>query len=220
MPSPEFNSNRYERPNQKWVCGWLCDGTPCKHGPDGKGNCGATADCHPALKPGAEGEKPTYVCTRSRELGGPCDEGPRPDGSCSHPPKKCQPKLSLRHKRGLFTKAVIALTVGVLLVLLYGGVRWQFISPGGLSTKHQSVAFAKMAADLHGADQQCAACHRAAKSGPADWIQTAAAADPGPHEFQKLLHTPHPETTKLDLTCQECHPHHTFHEPSVAWEYS
>lgn len=220
LPAPDFNSNRYERPNQKWVCGWLCEGSPCKFGPDGKGKCGATADCTPVLKPGNEGEKPSFVCTRSKELGGPCEEGPRADGCCSHPPKVCQPQLSLRHKRGLLTKSVIVLTIGLLLVMLYGSYRWRFISPGELSFKHRSAAFTKMAHDLHGANQECAACHKAAKSGPSGWIETASAADPGPHEFQKLLLTPHPETTKLDMNCQKCHPNHTFHEPNVAWEYS
>ncbi len=220
LPSPDSNSPNYERPNQKWVCGWLCDGTPCRNGPSGGGKCGATADCNPQLKPAENGEKPVYVCTRSKELGGPCDEGPRPNGACAHPPKICAPQLNLRHKRGVFTKSIIALTAGFLLVIFYGTYRWQFISPGELSEKHQSQAFRTMAQELHGANQQCAACHVAGSSGPVGWLQAGVAADPAPHQFQKLLLKPQPETTKLDLTCQKCHPNHTTHEPNVAWEYS
>lgn len=219
LPAPDFNSKKYERPNQKWICGWLCEGKPCRNGPDGNGNCGAVADCQPALDKG-DPESKCYVCTRSKEMGGPCDEGPRSDGRCSHPPKRCQPQYNLRTRRGLFTKFVTAGTVGILLLVLYGSYRWKFISPGELSMKHRSLAFQQKAREVHGADQSCATCHTAAKAGPIVWMEAAAAADPAPHQFQKLFISPQPSTTAIDVSCQKCHPLHTFHEPNVAWEYS
>ena len=219
LPSPDFNSKDYERPNQKWVCGWLCEGKPCHNGPDGKGKCGATADCQPTLDK-TDPNNPCYVCTRSAKMGGPCQEGPRPDGSCSHPPRRCQPQYSLRTKRGIFTKTVTACTIGILLLFLYGAYRWKFISPGELSLKHRSAAFQQKAREAFGKDQECATCHAAAKGGPIVWMESAAVADPAPHEFYKLLLNPHPSTTRIDLSCQKCHPLHDFHEPNVAWEYS
>ncbi|MDB6025915.1 MAG: hypothetical protein JWM68_2138, partial [Verrucomicrobiales bacterium] len=219
LPSPDFNSKPYERPNQKWVCGQLCEGNPCPIGPDGKGNCGALADCRPA--PGNDaGDKKSYVCTRSKDLGGPCEEGPRQDGSCSHPPQRCQPAFNLRTKRGLLTKSVVTCTIALLLLTFYGSWRWRFVSPGELSVKHRSIAFQQKAQELHSANQECAACHFAGKSGPVGWVQAAVISDPAPHEFKKLFLVPEPETTRIDLSCQKCHSLHTFHEPNVAWEYS
>jgi predicted CXXCH cytochrome family protein len=220
LPAPDFNGKKYERPNQKWVCGRLCEGTPCRNGPDGHGHCGAIADCKPAVQATEGSDKPTFVCTRSKELGGPCEEGPRSDGSCSHPPQRCQPQFNLRTKRGLLTKLVAACTIGVLLLMLFGECRWKFISPGELSLKHRSLAFTQKAQELHGAQQQCATCHAAGKSGPGNWLETAVSADPAPHQFQKLFFAPDPATTRIDISCQKCHPLHDFHEPNVAWEYS
>ena len=220
LPSPDFNSKRYQRPNQKWVCGRACEGRPCPNGPDGKGNCGAVADCQPTLQENSDPKNPVYICTRSKELGGPCDEGPRSDGRCSHPPRRCQPHYSLRTKRGILTRTIAAVTVGLLLLALYGSFRWKFISPGELSLKHRSLAFQQKAREIHGKDQECATCHLAGKGGPIVWMEAAAAADPAPHEFYKLLLNPEPSTTRIDFSCQKCHPLHNFHEPNVAWEYS
>src|SRR6058998_2314102 len=36
LPSPEFNSGQYERPNQNWICGNAAEGKPCRIGPDAK----------------------------------------------------------------------------------------------------------------------------------------------------------------------------------------
>ncbi len=220
LPSPDFNSQAYERPNQKWVCGWLKDGKPCHNGPDGGGHCGASDECRPSATTHDDGTV-TYSCTRPKSRGGPCDEGPRPDGRCAHPGLRCQPQLSLRAKRGILTRSVIVATFALLLVILYGSFRWKFISPGELSTPHSSLAFQQMAAARHpGNGAECAACHAAGKSGPAGWLQSASVADPSLFEFKKLLDNPEPKTTGIDLACQQCHPHHTFHEPNVAWEYS
>ncbi len=220
LPSPDSDSKNYERPNQKWVCGWLCDGTPCQKGPDGNGNCGAVADCKPALADKNDPKNKSFVCTRSKEAGGPCDEGPRSDGTCSHPPRLCQPQLSLRTKRGILTKSVAAVTIGVLLVILFGSYRWKFISPGELSFKHRSLAFQQKAREVHNANQECATCHQSGKQGPLVWVEAALNADPAPHQFQRLFLNPEPSTTKIDESCQKCHPLHNFHEPNVAWEYS
>ena len=88
-----FQESQYERPNQPWTCGRLCEGRPCHIGPDAKGHCLATAECHPAKK----GDR--YHCTRPQSQGGLCKEGPLPDGSCCHPVPPCQPVRSVRSRR-------------------------------------------------------------------------------------------------------------------------
>ena len=59
----DYRSSLYLRPNQKWVCGWTADGTPCQIGPDNKGRCLASYECKPLNKGGR------WQCTRS-EPGG------------------------------------------------------------------------------------------------------------------------------------------------------
>ena len=73
VPSPDFDENRYERPNQPWVCGHTCDGCPCRVGPSPAGECRATTECQPVLLK-KEGEaKGTWKCTRPKEWGGTCE---------------------------------------------------------------------------------------------------------------------------------------------------
>ena len=81
-PPPGFDSRRYERPNKDWECGHARDGCPCRIGPSPSGECRATTECTPrlVLKPGEE--KGTWVCTRPADWGGPCGDGPLPDGRC------------------------------------------------------------------------------------------------------------------------------------------
>ena len=129
LPSPEFNSGQYERPNQDWICGKAAEGKPCRIGPDAKGRCRATCECQPALEIKAGETKGRYRCTRPTEYGGPCETGPRPNGACSRPIPNCVPQRSLRAKRKIFTICVVAFTAGVLLVGLCGPFRAQFIGP-------------------------------------------------------------------------------------------
>src|SRR5437867_3963611 len=103
LPSPEFNSGQYERPNQNWICGKAAEGKPCRIGPNAKGRCRAACECQPALEIKAGETKGRYRCTRSTEYGGPCETGPRPNGACSRPIPNCVPQRSLRAKRKIFT---------------------------------------------------------------------------------------------------------------------
>src|SRR6266581_675713 len=75
LPSPEFNSGQYERPNQNWICGKAAEGKPCRIGPNAKGRCRAACECQPALEIKAGETKGRYRCTRSTEYGGPCETG-------------------------------------------------------------------------------------------------------------------------------------------------
>jgi hypothetical protein len=206
FPSPDFNSNQYERPNQNWICGWAKEGKPCRIGPDAKGNCRATFECKPALEL-REGEtKGRYKCTRPKEFGGPCEHGPLPDGTCSRAIPRCQPQRSLRGKRGIFTWCIVALTVAGLLIAFYSPARLEFISPGKISSNH--------------AVTKCADCHCAAERGPTHWSKAACAASPAPLEFTKLVAHNGKSMTQIDQSCQRCHTQHNFHQPNVVWDLS
>ena len=79
LPAPEFNTQQYERPHLKWICGRAAEGAPCRNGAGPNGSCGADFECSPALDKKAGEPKGHFRCTRARDSGGPCADGPRPD---------------------------------------------------------------------------------------------------------------------------------------------
>jgi hypothetical protein len=139
-----FKQNRYERPNQDWICGRAAEGNPCPLGPGKHGNCRATAQCVPARK----GDR--WFCTRSEAQGGKCEEGPSPRGECSHPIPPCQPVRSLRRLRGAAVWAVVALTAGALLLLFSSALRRKWVDPGALTNAHATSA--AKCSDCHSVD--------------------------------------------------------------------
>jgi len=144
-----FAESQYERPNQPWVCGRLCNGRPCHIGPDAKGNCLATSECHPVRK----GDR--WHCTRPASRGGACDIGPLPDGSCCKSVTPCQPVRSVRGKRGQVVFWSVAASLGILAAILFSPARMSFIQPGELSSAHGQVLKDTAA---------CSQCHTAAGS--------------------------------------------------------
>lgn len=180
------NKSTYERPTQPWVCGWAREGQPCRVGPSAKGVCRARYECRPLFKTtdpkspreGHKGDR--WVCTRPPSAGGACATGPLPDGTCACRVPRCQPFRSLRHRRGLTSRAVAAFTFGLLLIVLGGprlrSVRMAVLSPGALSGNHSAIT-------------ACATCHPG--SGP-DVAARAAAAPPG-------------AAAGLGASCTTCH---------------
>jgi hypothetical protein len=147
-----YRDSRYERPTSRWVCGWAAEGRPCPMGPDGKGRC--SAELQGKCEPVKRGDR--WHCTRPEAFGGPCDPGPRPDGSCGRPQPThpvCQPRLSLRARRGRLTWACVALTVGALSMLIAGSPREWFINPGPLASQHA------MLEAQFGKSGSCSQCH-------------------------------------------------------------
>jgi len=142
-----FDRSEYERPDQDWICGWTEAGRPCHLGPDKAGHCRATFECTPFRKDDC------WHCTRPGHRGGKCAEGPRPDGTCAHPIPTCQPKRSVRARRGALVGGAVALTAGLALFIFGGpylvGLREAMISPGPLAAQHSAI-------------DTCAACHTAA----------------------------------------------------------
>lgn len=220
LPSPDFNSRQYERPNQNWICGHDCEGQACRLGPDAKGRCRTTAECKPVLEIKAGETKGRWRCTRSADNGGPCDCGPQPDGSCGCPITKCVPQRSLRAKRKLFTISAVAFSAAILLIGICGPFRAKFINPGELSAQHSTEAFAKMAGGAANAQAGCVACHASASTGPGGLMAAGFGAKPGPFNVRSLASTAPPGMSRIDEGCQRCHTAHTFHQPNVPREHS
>jgi hypothetical protein len=232
LPSPHFDGRQYDRPNQNWICGRACEGTPCRVGPSTNGKCRATFECTPALETKPGETKGRYRCTRPKEHGGPCEHGPMPDGTCSRAIPKCAPVRSLRGKRGVFTTCFVAAIVGGLLLALCGPFTFKFVSPGPLSVQHAGLAFMTESLTAQKTfhrgkwkfgpknEPTCAACHNTATHGPSQWVSAALTANPGPFEFHKLAGMSKTDMKEIDHSCQVCHTHHNFHQPNVARDHS
>jgi hypothetical protein len=227
-----FDGRNYDRPNQNWICGRACDGTPCRVGPSASGKCRATYECTPALETKPGETKGRYRCTRPKEHGGPCENGPLPDGTCCRAILKCAPVRSLRGKRGVVTTCFVSAVMGGLLLALCGPFTFKFISPGPLSVQHAGIEFISqsLAAQKNFNSKSwrfgrtnepaCAACHNAALNGPSQWIAASIAAEPGVLDLHKLAGKSKTEMTRIDNSCQTCHTHHNFHQPNVVRDHS
>ncbi len=219
LSQPDFNRHQYERPNQNWICGHAAEGKACRIGPDGKGHCRATYECQPALEIKSGEAKGRYKCTRPAEYGGPCAQGPLPDGACCRAIAKCVPVRSLRAKRKVLSICVVAFTAAILLIGLCGPFRSAFINPGKLSSQHSTPTFAKMA-DLHDSKDTCIACHGSAHAGPHGLVKAAVTASPGPLQIRSLASSGPPAMSAIDQNCEHCHTGHSFHEPNVLQAHS
>jgi len=213
-PSPDFDSNRYERPNKKWVCGNAKDGCPCRIGPSPSGDCRATTECAPRLivKPGET--KGTFVCTRPADWGGPCAEGPRPDGTCCKWIEKCKPELSLRARRGLVTVAAVAASLAILLIGLSGTRRDDFVNPRPLSRQHSGAEFARLASG-HGGGQGCVLCHTSANASLQRLATDALATSRNSLSFAVLMSDHPKDFSHMDHSCIACHSAQSFHQADV-----
>ena len=157
LQQTDHRASRYERPNQKWECGWACEGAGCAAGPDARGRCQVHRQS--ICEPRKDGDR--WVCTRLSVDGGPCVAGPRPDGRCCRPAgthPACSPRLKLRARRGRVVGAVAAATLGLLAIALASPWSLELVSPGPVSRAHASLDPA-LASAGGGAGHQCAACH-------------------------------------------------------------
>lgn len=168
-----FGASEYERVNRPWLCGKIAEGEICREGPSNNGRCRIGPECLPVR----DGDR--YLCARSQSRGGPCTEGPVPEGGCSRSFTRCQPVRSIRSKRRVVVRMVIALTLGVF-AMLFGGSElreWSeaFVQPGALTANH-------------GAITDCGSCHTATTKGsaPGHWLLAAFKAAPGVDSTQCL----------------------------------
>lgn len=158
-----FRESKYERPQDRWVCGHLADGKPCSRGPDRDGRCRVATVCTPRQDNGR------WACRRSAQEGGPCEAGPFPDGRCCQSMMPCEPQPSLRTLRGRASLWATALAVGIAALLIGAGGASQYLMPGPLTSQHAGLT-------------DCSTCHAGAGPGKMDWIhQLVRAAAPEQH---------------------------------------
>jgi hypothetical protein len=175
----DFRESKYERPQDKWVCGHLAEGKPCTLGPGPNGTCRVTTVCQPRLENGR------WECQRSAQEGGSCRSGPFPDGRCCQMLARCMPQPSLRTKRKRATLWATAFAIGLVAVILGGGAANQYLLPGQLSSFHASQT-------------KCSTCH--AGAGKMGWLHQFVASV-GPEENSKLCIACH------DMGAQPLAPH-------------
>lgn len=97
-------------------------------------------------------------------MGGPCPEGPGPDGTCAQRRPPCAPHPTLRAVRGRFALLAFGLALA-LVVALSSGVRIDsiginMIDPGPLFGAHAGFA----------PGGNCATCHTAHGAGSVAWL--------------------------------------------------
>ncbi len=164
----DYLSSPYARPNDKWTCGRAREGKPCPLGPNKKGHCQATYECHPHKK------DERWLCSRSSLHGGRCENGPLPDGVCCRKIERCCPTRSWRARRSYISRWFFVLCLGILVLLLFGSDRAAFISPGKLTASHAGI-------------EDCKNCHSAFEKGVTHWLQSALKLDAGTDDSQRCL---------------------------------
>ncbi|MGF1451970.1 MAG: hypothetical protein ACFB21_07860 [Opitutales bacterium] len=233
-----FKTNRYDRPNRKWICG--NEGIPCQEcliGPDKHGRCRATRQCKPVKK----GDR--YQCARVPSLGGKCEEGPLPDGRCCNEITRCTPVRSLRSQRGRLCAVLGFLTITFVVLSFFGSQREEIVNPGALSLAHatsaqscqdchalgdtdliQTAGFAMLDHLAIASSQKCTDCHEVSETGhalsphgldpetlaqlTANQQGTSAASDPGIIDEQAALLLAHLGDDPARLACASCHTEH------------
>ncbi len=126
-----------------------------------------------------------WQCNRSSIRGGPCDEGPTPEGGCGcvH---SCRPVRSLRAKRGRFIAACAVLATGCVFIALGVDSRDRIIRPGPLAQQHAQLL------ERAGGTPNCGACHAAASQSVAGWAMSLVVA-----------HDDLPTQSQLCMNCHE-----------------
>ncbi len=237
----EHDHSPYERPDFPYRCGReAAFGRPCPRGPTAGGACQGMADCAPFqtrklitdAETGEEREIVRWECRRPAHAGGPCAEGPRPDGACScvHPP--CAPTPTIRRQRGRW--ALIAVAAVVTLVLALAGVGRvagmsglpSSINPGALSGKHAQFTAGKGCVSCHAGhsetltgwatalfehkaiSESCVTCH-------AFGADDAANETPGSLVFAAHNTTFPNRTDAPTADCQGCHTEHQGESASI-----
>ncbi len=161
MDEKKFSHNRssYERPNFPYRCGrgalWH---KPCHQGPNLNGTCGGTSECAPSLNGNH------WECNRPLSAGGPCGEGPTPQGECFLRHAPCVPKPTLRIYRGRLAILAIGAIFSLICVSwIIDQVQKNYLSfnPGPISSAH--IKFVEK--------EGCSVCHSMHKLGSVSWLQ-------------------------------------------------
>ena len=150
-----LSDRHYDRANNDWICGRICDAKLCPNGPTKDGKCRADFECVPAR------HEDSWVCTRVGSMGGKCTKGPYPDGKCCNSIQPCVPSRSLRNLRYQFSIAVFGLAIGCAAIFLAFPAESEMISPGALCKHHATTA------------NSCSDCHSVDNQGLVTWVNNA-----------------------------------------------
>jgi hypothetical protein len=150
----------YERPDAPFRCGrgvfWK---KPCHQGPYVDGRCGGTSECTPLLK----GDR--WQCKRPNSAGGPCADGPTPQGECSFHRLPCSPWPTLRVIRGrLALLAIISIAALVGTSQAFDQIESRFFSSS--DARHLTKAHKNFSEE-----KGCSTCHVAHGKGPVEWAK-------------------------------------------------
>ncbi len=174
MPRPEesfkHTETAYKRPNQAYLCGHECDGKSCALRRMRRVPAAVTSSpktgamrANASRRRGSTTASPVRRttasaghCGRDPSRGGPCKDGPRPDGSCCLQLTPCSPAASLRHRRGRAAILLAALSFAFVLLLFANRPASPDhpLNPGHLSAAHST------------AGMTCASCHDNADGAP------------------------------------------------------
>ena len=119
---------------------------------------------------------------------------PTPEGDCcrSH---KCRPERTLRSKRGIFVRSAMLFVTGLVLMMLGGNWRSEWIAPGPLCSQHSQVLQGKAW------EHRCATCHAAAEHTVGSWFTAVVGNQLGPVQPTKCLAC-HDKTIDAKLALQ------------------
>ncbi len=157
--------------HQKWICGRLEAGKPCRAGPDARGRCLNTFECVPGKKQGR------WHCGRPPSKGGPCKRGPRPNGKCCKRIPPCKPVKTLRAKRETISKLVAIFVAGIVIFTIAYASDTQLLMPGPVTTAHSSLT-------------KCGDCHSNIGEEQFSWLGAVFSAS-NPHKDSKACLTCH-----------------------------
>ncbi len=149
--STNHRARTYERPDFPFRCGreglWSL---ACGRGPNADGSCGGVSECLPIQR----GDR--WLCNRPLSSGGPCDNGPRPDGGCYIRRPPCRPRSSIRARRRHASFFAFLLSVSVIAAFFATssgllGFDRNLSIPGELTAAHANLVDGN----------RCSLCHEA-----------------------------------------------------------
>lgn len=119
------------------------------------------------------------------------------DGDTAKPFLKSR---SLRKRRGIFSFAMTALTLGFLLIAFNSPWSKEMIAPGPLSSPHAQI-LGKLGSD------RCAACHQAADQSFGQWMMTAVGVSSGHQQGDVAGHADGAGAMAIHQSqlCMKCH---------------
>ncbi len=182
-------------------------------GPNGDGSCGGVTACRPFHN----ASKDRWECRRPVSAGGPCAEGPDPEGRCARRRPPCVPRRSLRHQRSRITFLAVIAMIALLGAIIETGSdashATNSLSPGMISSSH-----------LLFVGDDCGACHVAHDGDLGDWLgsifvgqdMTSACLDchvfegdvRNPHNFESVAMSSLRNPDLAQMECISCHTEH------------